>query len=327
MVAITQGLLFGRGFGGPYVAAPAVPAGAETYAYTVYGRPFQLDSLASVDDMTEALFGLYLSFAALPADGAFILAGVGELADEVAPTPPAVRALPDWLLLNDGPITITAAGPTSTFSIPGPAAGFVRLFGLTTMVCALPAPNATTVTAQIQPEGLWLSRGLAIGTTPVALTGSASGLYVLGFGDSIDIVNVGGAGVSAQLEVLYLDVPSDDVTTFRTLLNGVTPVTIIPAPAVGFVNHWLLANKPSAFGALQMSEVAAGILINDDTAAAQVVVKYNGILSRAASLTAGNNASPPGTLFPLRHAVTMETAIAPTARNPFVIGAYVTLPE
>lgn len=132
--------------------------------------------------------------------------------------------------------------------IPGPGAGFVRLFDIINIPAAVLASPLATVNASLLPLGFALN-----GTT--ALSGTSAFLIppAIGAGESIQITN-GGANAGA-VSVMYLDVPAAQYTLVRTTLNAIAPAApavLIAAPAAGFIARVVQAPRASTVTTVQI---------------------------------------------------------------------------
>lgn len=216
------------------------------------------------------------------------------------------------------------AATSGTLSIPGPAAGFLRIFFEVQFTSKGSTP---AITATLNPSGLLLARAVSMGAVtngsqPLILSAAP---LVLGEGETLDLENTGGA--DCNIFYSYHDVPKGNVTLVRVQFDD-TPVEIIPASPAGFFRRWLVGTTQSGSS---ISARTAAIAFNDDSATAIVEYFIGGdIVSRVNSASAGaaNALNLTGADWAIRSdAVTVGAHAAITTRKLNFIGAYETVAD
>lgn len=185
---------------------------------------------------------------------------------------------------NSGRIPL---GAGATFSVPGPATGFLRVFSTLVQTSDVPA-NTILTDGVLQPSALRIWRGQ--GSATFSLQPSSAPL-VLKNGESIDITNT--SAFAGHLFFVYADVRDPgNYTAVRTTVTGAAITTLIPAPPPGFQRKWVnFFTNVSTFTTVDRPNAVAS---NDDTIA-HVLEAFFGAnaLSRGASLPAGTISGTP----------------------------------
>lgn len=219
------------------------------------------------------------------------------------------------------PVTVLAG---TTHSIPGPAAGFLRV--LSTVQCTGIA--ASTVTATLQPSALVVSRATAVAATGAGTqVVSSQARLPIGVGETLDIANVGAN--SFQLWYTWFDIPlaGRTVTLVRTTF-GAAPVSIIPAAPAGSYHKflWVLTQiGGTPFGQFE----PANYVFNDDTAVINVVGYYGAAMLGRSANTNANSVSGGSwgggmDIVVTDTALQFSTAAAVATRNAVVCACYET---
>lgn len=217
-----------------------------------------------------------------------------------------------------------AGGVGVVTDVPGPAAGFVRVFDFVQVTADLIAAPLAAVKSDIVvlagPTVYPVISGIA-GTSSLNLS-----CYVLAEGEVLRVTN---GGVNAgRLSATYFDVPSHFLTPIRVKITGPGSTVIIPEPPAGFYRRIYQAPLMS----LQTRNNTGRFnLYNDDTVAHQVSAFMGAtLLGRNAAVAAAAVGSfPANAQQPVvagGGAYGMATQVAITTRQLSITGAYETLP-
>lgn len=226
---------------------------------------------------------------------------------------------------SSGPVPIVGG---ATVPIPGPAAGFLRIFSLIEWTADNPA-LAAVVDGTVQPAALrqWRAQSSLLSTIQLILEP-----LVLTVGESVDVTNT--SANNGTMIYAFLDIADPgNVTLVRTTYTAAAPVVIIPAPAAGLQRVWLKA--VSSQGLANFIPRAAVNGFNDDTVAHQILTLLAGVVaSRSGSVAAAALSVSPAGSPQVDMAVTSVTgdlalqAVTGIVTNPItLIGAYQTFSQ
>lgn len=213
-----------------------------------------------------------------------------------------------------------ALGVGATVVLPGPAAGFLRVYDQISATSDTIAGVLATVTTVLQPANLRLSSTFTGATTNTAAP------TPIGAGETIEIVN-GGAN-AGQYAASYVDVPLGNVTLVRQAFSDAA-TSVIPAAAAGFANRILFVSQVFSAGTA-FGPIGRMNCFNADAVAHTVeVLLGSALIGRSASANAGASATP---IVPARLNVTAATGAlnfrtgeAINTTNPHVLLAYETI--
>ena len=229
--------------------------------------------------------------------------------------------------LTTTPLFVSVSLPAlGSVDLPGPPAGFIRVYETIVVMPVLVAAPVTTLTIDLVQPGPTTYR-IAATTTTGAGTSAFQSQSPLGNGELYRISAAGGG--AGRVVSTYYDLPDTNITLVRLRLTA-APQIVIPAPPVGF------ANTP--FRALDTAMswfISAGgtQIFNADTVTHRYESFVGGLLSaRNATAVVANQIV--GLSVPLPDLViTADTgdlsigmAEAVTTNGPTVTGAYVTSP-
>lgn len=155
------------------------------------------------------------------------LAGSLSLVPLVSRTRPAIRSA----------IGVLPSGAGQTVDLPGPAAGFVRVY-VGTHVTADPVAALTGVTIHLRSGGVDYLHNAATNIASGAATNTQFGQFLF-FGETLRFTN--GGNNTANVLGTYYDTPASGITAIRRQYSAVG-VEMIPAAPAGCVSRFYQPN-------------------------------------------------------------------------------------
>lgn len=208
-----------------------------------------------------------------------------------------------------------AGGAAETADLPGPSAGYVRLYTSVYAVSNTIDTGLTSVSFTLEPGTYTLTAALTSTATMLGVTI----VPPIGVGETIRATN-GGAG-AGRIVGTYIDIPATGITLIRTQVDA-TGVTIVPAAPTGYVNR-LFQHTTSS------TSISGFRWWNADAVTQSLEVLVDGTLvsrSAPALTTAVGAISGPLHVPVTSGAMTMRCTTAVDTTGPWVIWAYETMP-
>lgn len=220
---------------------------------------------------------------------------------------------------------ITVVPINNTFDLPGPAAGYVRVYD-----AVMPVPNTVVAPlgSRIDMVGTGIASPLRIWISLNTTTTQLARVPPIGVGQMLRFTN--GAVNAVTLYATYNDIPASTITLVRSAPTNVLS-TLIPAPPAGYVNRWLIMGEANP----QLSPTARTpnpkvVIFNADTVSHTFETVQSGVIvGRSFATTTQTTQAPPGTYEYVVRAgqgpLQVRTLAAITTTPPNWVGAYETL--
>jgi hypothetical protein len=236
-------------------------------------------------------------------------------------------------LFSQGPTQVNAG---ANFDIAGPAAGYLRVIVNIKSTSLGATATFDTILDPGLPSEIYVSRGLAGGTSSTAATLSlspgATNVMVIGYGETLRFANVGSS--ASRVFASYYDMPANGITLIRAQITGTAPVTLIPAAPAD--HYWRLLSLfryatggAGTGGSNALVLHTHGFVFQDDSATVRVDYSLGaGLLGRVSMASSG---TPAFFLESISDqctdlAVTAALGAAMTSRSVKIFGAYETIP-
>ncbi len=206
-----------------------------------------------------------------------------------------------------------ATGAAEIADLPGPAAGFVRIYESVSITASALASTLTDVTTALRSGGV--SYPVKVATTSTA-TIVVSPVPALGNGEVLRVTN-GGAN-AGRVVGTYVDVPATGITLVRTALDA-TGVSVIPAAPTGYGLRFL--QREVGDPSIVVSNLDAVTHSFEVLVGSTVVTRSAPVLTLAVGALAGPTAIPvTDTVLKVRLAAAVDTTA------PVILAAYEAYP-